>query len=69
MNHDFCSVFGSTKVFVWKKPPGFGLKCHRALASCCKLLGITDLCAKVEGSNNLKHIIKAFLIGLMQQVE
>lgn len=30
-------------------------------------LGIKDLHAKIEGSNTVQHIVKAFFVGLMQQ--
>jgi len=49
-------------------PEGYGLVCHRALKTCCEVIGIKDLHAKVEGPTNLQHIIKAFFIGLLQQV-
>jgi Ribosomal protein S5 len=66
--HDFFCQFGKTKIFVTKKPEGYGLVCHRAIKTACEVIGIKDLYAKVEGSTNLQHIIKAFLIGLLQQV-
>lgn len=65
--HDFYTAFGKTKIFVQKKNEGYGLKCHRAIKEICQAIGIKDLRAKVEGSNNLQHIVKAFFIGLLQQ--
>ncbi|XP_046426070.1 28S ribosomal protein S5, mitochondrial [Neodiprion fabricii] len=65
--HDFFSQFGKTKVFVKKQPEGYGLRCHRAIKSCCEMIGIKDLYSRIEGSTNLQHIIKAFFIGLLQQ--
>lgn len=65
--HDFFSQFGKTKLFVSKKPSGYGLVCHRGIRTICQVLGIKDLHAKVEGSTNLNHIVKAFFIGLLQQ--
>jgi len=65
--HDFFCQFGKTKIFVTKKPEGYGLVCHRAIKTACEVIGIKDLYAKVEGPTNLQHIIKAFLIGLLQQ--
>lgn len=47
---------------------GYGLVCHRAIKCCCEAIGIKDIYAKVEGSKNLQNIIKAFFIGLLQQV-
>ncbi|EFN83347.1 28S ribosomal protein S5, mitochondrial [Harpegnathos saltator] len=65
--HNFYTQFGRTKIFVTKKYEGYGLICHRAIKACCEAIGIKDLYAKVEGSKNLQHIIKAFFIGLLQQ--
>lgn len=48
-------------------PEGYGLVCHRAIRTCCEVIGIKDLYAKVEGPTNLQHIIKAFFVGLLQQ--
>lgn len=67
VNHDFYTAFGKTKIFVFKKPEGHGLVCHRAIQTICKVIGIQDLYAKIEGSTNLQHIVKAFFIGLMRQ--
>lgn len=65
--HDFYCAFGKTKIFVTKKEEGYGLVCHRAIQTICKVMGIRDLHAKIEGSTNLQHIVKAFFIGLLQQ--
>ncbi|XP_038206482.1 28S ribosomal protein S5, mitochondrial [Zerene cesonia] len=65
--HDFYTAFGSTKIFVQKKNEGYGLMVHRAIKEICQAIGIKDLRAKVEGSKNLQHVVKAFFIGLLQQ--
>ncbi|XP_052888115.1 28S ribosomal protein S5, mitochondrial [Anopheles moucheti] len=65
--HDFHCQFGATKLFVERKPEGFGLKCHRAIRTVCEVLGIKDLRAKCEGSTNVQHVVKAFFIGLLKQ--
>ncbi|KAG5346930.1 RT05 protein, partial [Acromyrmex charruanus] len=65
--HDFATQFGNTKIYVKKMHEGYGLVCHRAIKACCEAIGIKDMYAKVEGSINLQHIIKAFFIGLLQQ--
>lgn len=67
--HDFFTQFGSTKIFVSQKPHGHGLICHRAIKTICEVIGIKDLYAKIEGSTNLQHIVKAFFLGLLQQVQ
>ncbi|KAH8347656.1 hypothetical protein KR059_002471 [Drosophila kikkawai] len=65
--HDFFTAFGKTKIYCFQKPDGYGLICHRAIKTICKVIGIKDLHAKIEGSTNLQHIVKAFFIGLMRQ--
>ncbi|CAH4038068.1 28S ribosomal protein S5, mitochondrial [Pieris brassicae] len=65
--HDFYTAFGKTKIFVQKQNEGYGLMVHRAIKEICQAIGIKDLRAKVEGSNNLQHLVKAFFIGLLQQ--
>ncbi|XP_043067770.1 small ribosomal subunit protein uS5m [Drosophila bipectinata] len=65
--HDFYTAFGKTKIYCFQKPDGYGLICHRAIQTICKVLGIKDLYAKIEGSTNVQHIVKAFFIGVMQQ--
>lgn len=65
--HDFATQFGKTKIFVEKKPEGFGLVCHRAIKTICQVIGIKDLYAKCEGSPNVQHVTKAFFLGLLRQ--
>lgn len=66
--HDFYSRFGDTKVFVEKRPPGYGLSAHRCIRSICNVIGITDIKCKVEGSErNYLNLTRAFLLGLINQ--
>ncbi|KAK5648596.1 hypothetical protein RI129_003488 [Pyrocoelia pectoralis] len=65
--HDFFTQFGSTKIFVSQRPEGYGLVCHRAIRTVCEVVGIKNLYAKVEGSTNVQHIVKAFMLGLLKQ--
>ena len=51
-----------------KMHKGFGLVCHRAIREICKMVGITDIYAKVEGAINIQNITKAFFLGLLNQV-
>lgn len=67
INHDFFCEFGETKIYVSKKPKGYGLVCHRAIKTICQCIGIKDLYAKIEGACNVQHITKAFFLGLLQQ--
>lgn len=50
-------------------PAGYGLHCHRAIITICKLIGIKDMYAKVTGSKNLINITRALFKGLTQQVD
>lgn len=65
--HDYFCQFGHTKIFVTKKPKGYGLRTHRVIKTICQLLGIKDLHARIEGSTGVQHIVKAFFLGLLQQ--
>src|SRR4029434_779934 len=47
---------------------GYGLHCHRAIITLCKLIGVQDLYAKAEGSVNLLNITRALFNGLANQV-
>lgn len=47
---------------------GYGLRCHRAVITLCKLIGIEDMYAKVDGSVNLLNITRALFHGLANQV-
>lgn len=66
--HNFYAKYGRTKVFVHKKPKGYGLVCHRALKTICEIIGIKDMYAKVEGNTkNIKNLTRAFFEGLLHQ--
>ncbi|KAK4884382.1 hypothetical protein RN001_000653 [Aquatica leii] len=65
--HDFFTQFGKTKIFVSQRPEGYGLVCHRAIRTICEVIGIKNLYAKIEGSTNVQHVVKAFLLGLLKQ--
>ena len=43
------------------------MRAHRAIRAICEMAGIKDLYAKVEGSLNMQHITKAFVLGLLRQ--
>lgn len=64
--HDYFSQFSFTKMYVYKKPEGYGLRCHRIIKTCCELIGIKNLYVKIEGSTNPQNIVKAFFLGLLQ---
>ncbi|KAL3320160.1 28S ribosomal protein S5, mitochondrial [Cichlidogyrus casuarinus] len=55
-------------IFAIPKMEGHGLVCHRVLATICRLVGIKDMYAKVEGSaRNYKMVVQGFLKLLRQQ--
>ena len=66
--HNFYQEFYYTKIYASRKPPGYGLKCHRIIKTICEMIGLKDLHAKVEGSDNPRNIAKAFMTGLINQV-
>jgi len=66
--HDFFTQYGKTRIFVKQQPPGTGVVAHRVIRAICKMAGIKDLYAVVEGSTkNVQHITKAFFLGLLRQ--
>jgi len=65
--HDFFTQFGKSRIFVQQQPPGYGIRAHRVIKAICDMCGIKDLYAKCEGSLNVQHIVKAFMLGLLRQ--
>lgn len=65
--HDFFTQYGKTRMFVEQRPFGFGIQAHRGIKAICERAGIKDLYCKLEGSNNMQHICKAFILGLLRQ--
>ncbi|CAF1058203.1 unnamed protein product [Rotaria sordida] len=65
--HDFYEPYFFTKIRCEKRPPGYGLRCHRIIALLCKLIGIKDMYAKIDGAINPQNITKAFIRGLLKQ--
>lgn len=65
--HDFFTQFGYTKIYAYRMPEGYGLQTHRVIKTLCQLIGIKDLRTKIEGAKNPQSIVKAFLLGLLQQ--
>uniref|UniRef100_A0A3P9CWX2 Small ribosomal subunit protein uS5m n=1 Tax=Maylandia zebra TaxID=106582 RepID=A0A3P9CWX2_9CICH len=64
--HDIDSKFKRTTLCM-KKQSKYGLHCHRAVITLCKLIGIKDMYCKVEGSVNLLNITRALFTGLASQ--
>ncbi|XP_010152689.1 PREDICTED: 28S ribosomal protein S5, mitochondrial, partial [Eurypyga helias] len=65
--HDISVRFKSTNIRMKKQNKGYGLHCHRAIITICKLIGIKDMYAKVSGSKNLINVTRALFKGLTQQ--
>ncbi|KAI2654296.1 28S ribosomal protein S5, mitochondrial [Labeo rohita] len=65
--HDIESKFKRTTLRMKKQNKGYGLRCHRAVITLCKLIGIEDMYAKVDGSVNLLNITRALFHGLANQ--
>ncbi|NWV19555.1 RT05 protein, partial [Origma solitaria] len=65
--HDIAVRFKRTNIRMKKQTKGYGLHCHRAIITICKLIGIKDMYAKVTGSKNLINITRALFKGLTQQ--
>ncbi|XP_008427037.1 small ribosomal subunit protein uS5m [Poecilia reticulata] len=65
--HDMDSRFKRTTLRMKKQSEGYGLRCHRAVITLCKLIGIKDMYCKVEGSVNLLSITRALFTGLVKQ--
>nr|XP_046258431.1 28S ribosomal protein S5, mitochondrial [Scatophagus argus] len=65
--HDIESKFKRTTLHMKKQTEGYGLRCHRAVITLCRLIGIKDMYCKVEGSINMLNITRAFFKGLANQ--
>lgn len=65
--HDFYSQFGTTRMFVQQKPPGFGVSAHRIIQAACDLVGIKDLRVVIDGNINPINVLKCFMLGLLRQ--
>ncbi|TWW78373.1 28S ribosomal protein S5, mitochondrial [Takifugu flavidus] len=65
--HDIESKFKRTTLRMKKQNEGYGLHCHRAVITLCKLIGIKDMYCKLEGSANLLNITRALFTGLANQ--
>ncbi|XP_054655017.1 28S ribosomal protein S5, mitochondrial [Dunckerocampus dactyliophorus] len=65
--HDIETNFKRSGLRMKKQNEGYGLRCHRAIITMCKLIGIKDMYCKVEGPTNLLNMTKAFFSGLANQ--
>uniref|UniRef100_A0A803THG7 Small ribosomal subunit protein uS5m n=1 Tax=Anolis carolinensis TaxID=28377 RepID=A0A803THG7_ANOCA len=65
--HDIATSFKKTTIRMKKQNKGYGLHCHRAIITICKLIGIKDMYAKVYGSGNLLNLTRGLFRGLATQ--
>ncbi|XP_058134072.1 small ribosomal subunit protein uS5m isoform X1 [Dasypus novemcinctus] len=65
--HDISLTFKRTHIKMKKQPRGHGLRCHRAVTTICRLIGIKDMYAKVSGSMNMLSLTRGLFRGLSRQ--
>ncbi|KAI5224468.1 28S Ribosomal Protein S5 [Manis pentadactyla] len=65
--HDISLTFKRTHIKMKKQPRGYGLHCHRAIITICRLIGIKDMYAKVSGSTNMLNLTRGVFHGLSHQ--
>jgi len=59
--------FGSTRVYLRSRPPGFGIRANYYVYEVCRCAGLNDIGAKVRGSMNGMNIVKAVFEALKLQ--
>lgn len=65
--HDMETKYHCTKINFFRKPRGFGLRCHRAIKEIAILIGIEDMRCKVYGETNPISLVRAVFQGLLSQ--
>lgn len=65
--HDISLRFKRTHIRMKKQPRGYGLHCHRAIITICRLIGIKDMYAKVSGSVNMLNLTRGLFHALSHQ--
>ncbi|XP_037591210.1 28S ribosomal protein S5, mitochondrial isoform X2 [Cebus imitator] len=65
--HDISLRYRRTHIKMKKQPKGYGLRCHRAIITICRLIGIKDMYAKVSGSLNMLNLTRGLFRGLSRQ--
>ncbi|XP_015998370.1 28S ribosomal protein S5, mitochondrial isoform X1 [Rousettus aegyptiacus] len=65
--HDISLTFKRTHIKMKKQPRGYGLRCHRAIITICRLIGIKDMYARVSGSLNMLNLTRGLFHGLAHQ--
>lgn len=65
--HDFVSTHRKTTIRFERKPPGYGLRCHRIIRAVADVLGIEDMRCKITGSTTPISVVRAVFQGLLSQ--
>nr|XP_045003550.1 28S ribosomal protein S5, mitochondrial isoform X1 [Jaculus jaculus] len=65
--HDIALRYKRTHIRMKKEPRGYGLRCHRAIITICRLIGIKDMYARVSGSLNMLNLTRGLFHGLAHQ--
>uniref|UniRef100_A0A2K6BEF0 Small ribosomal subunit protein uS5m n=1 Tax=Macaca nemestrina TaxID=9545 RepID=A0A2K6BEF0_MACNE len=65
--HDISLRCKRTRIKMKKQPKGYGLYCHRAIITICRLTGINDMYAKVSGSVSRLSLTWGLFRGLSRQ--
>uniref|UniRef100_A0A8C5XT72 Small ribosomal subunit protein uS5m n=1 Tax=Microcebus murinus TaxID=30608 RepID=A0A8C5XT72_MICMU len=60
-------LYKRTYIKMKKQPRVHGLRCHRAITTICRLIGIKDMYAKVSGSVNMVNLTRGLFRGLSRQ--
>lgn len=64
---DLEKKFGATRVKLYSRPPGFGLRTQHLIFEMARLAGLQDLSARVPGARNKMNVIKATWEALCSQ--
>ncbi|KAJ7365565.1 28S ribosomal protein S5, mitochondrial [Desmophyllum pertusum] len=65
--HNLVTKYHKTTVNFFRKPRGYGLRCHRAIKEIAMLLGIQDMRCKVQGPTTPLSLVRAAFQGLLSQ--
>ncbi|KAJ2084435.1 28S ribosomal protein S5, mitochondrial [Coemansia sp. RSA 988] len=65
--HDIDHKFKATKLLLWARRPGFGLRVAPIIHEICQCIGIKDLAGKIHKSRNPMNVIKTVFEALQTQ--
>ena len=67
LHHDILSKDGAGKVLLRAAPSGTGIIAGGAIRAACEVVGIPDVVSKLLGSSNPINVLRACIIGLLNQ--